>query len=345
MPGFSGLFFAEMFVDRAIIKVKGGNGGNGCCSFRKEKFVPKGGPDGGNGGRGGNVYLFAHEGEQSLVDYVFNHYFEAGKGENGKGKDQHGKAGKDLYLRVPPGTIVRDIQTGEIIIDINEPNQIFLVAKGGKGGKGNKCFLSNWNRAPLEHEPGEKGEEKVLDLELKTIADAGLVGYPNAGKSTLLAAVSDAHPKIAPYPFTTLHPIVGVHEFEDFSRITIADIPGLIDGAHKNIGLGHEFLRHIERTKMLVYVLDMAGSEGRNPADDFISLQKELELYMKGLSKRPALVAANKMDLPEANENLKTFSSQFPDFKIIPISALKKEHTNELLNELLKLKIKVSKEK
>ncbi len=323
-----------MFVDKATIKVKGGIGGNGCCSFRKEKYVPKGGPDGGNGGRGGDVMLVVHEGEQSLVDYVFNRHFEAEKGENGKGKDRHGKAGRDLELKVPLGTIVRDASSGETICDMSQPGQVFLIAKGGRGGKGNRCYLSNWNRAPLDHEPGQKGEEKEIEFELKTIADAGLVGYPNAGKSTLLRAISDAHPKVAPYPFTTLHPVVGVHEFDDFSRLTVADIPGLIDGAHMNVGLGHEFLKHIERTRVLVYVLDAAGSEGRSPLDDFLCLQKELEMYMKGLSKRPSIVVANKMDLPDAAENIEILRKKLPDLRVIPVCAVSADNAQELLGEL-----------
>ncbi len=326
-----------MFVDKAIIKIKGGNGGNGCCSFRREKYVPKGGPSGGNGGRGGDIILIADEGEQSLVDYVFNRHFEAEKGENGKGKDRHGKTGKTTYLRIPPGTIVRDADSGELIVDISAPKQEFLAARGGRGGRGNKHFLSNHNKAPRQHEPGALGEERRIELELKTIADAGLVGYPNAGKSTLLTAMSDAHPKVAPYPFTTLHPVVGVHKFDDYTRITIADIPGLIEGAHKNIGLGHEFLKHIERTRVLVYVLDTAGSEGRKPLDDFIALQNELELYLKGLSKRPCIIAANKSDLPGSAKNLKIIAKKFPGYKIIPICALKKENTDYLIEELKQL--------
>ncbi len=326
-----------MFVDQAQIKVKGGKGGKGCCSFRREKYVPKGGPSGGNGGNGGNVILVGDEGEQSLVDLLFNRHFEAEKGGNGLGKDQHGRTGKDRLIRVPLGTIVKDASTDELIADINIAGQHAVVAEGGKGGKGNKHFLSNRNKAPMQAGPGDEGEERELKLELKTIADAGLVGYPNAGKSTLLTAVSDAHPKTAPYPFTTLHPTVGVHEFEDYSRLTVADIPGLIEGAHRNIGLGHEFLRHIERTKVLLYVIDISGFEGRNPCDDFISLQNELELYMKGLSKRPFLIVANKMDIPESKKNLKIFRKKFPDCEIIPVCALKKENTDYLIEELRKL--------
>lgn len=324
-----------MFVDKAQIKVKGGNGGNGCCSFRREKYVPKGGPNGGDGGNGGNVIIEVNEGEQSLVDYVFNRHFEAQRGEHGRGKDQYGKRGRDIILRVPPGTLVRDLKNNNaIIVDLDKPGTRFIIAAGGKGGRGNIHFLSNSNKAPLEHEPGAPGEEKEIEFELKIIADVGLVGFPNAGKSTLLRAVSDAHPKVAPYPFTTLHPIVGVYEFKDYFRLTVADIPGLIDGAHKNIGLGHEFLKHIERTKILVYVLDMAGVDGRDPLDDLETLKKELELYMKGLSKRALIIAANKTDLPESVENIKILRKKNSTLQIIPISAIKRGNTDKLLKAL-----------
>lgn len=324
-----------MFVDKAQIHVKGGDGGNGCCSFRREKFVPKGGPNGGDGGNGGNVILLADPGEQSLVDLVYNRHFQGERGEHGRGKDQHGKTGKDKIIRIPAGTIVKDIaKGGKVIADLDHPGIKFVAAQGGRGGRGNARFASSTNRAPRKYEQGAPGEEKNIELELKSIADIGLVGYPNAGKSTLIRALSDARPKVAPYPFTTLHPIVGVAQFPDFFRLTIADIPGLVEGAHKNIGLGHEFLRHIERTKILVYVLDTAGIDGRNPLNDFHSLQNELELYMKGLSKRKAVIAANKMDIPESGKNLKFLKKEITNYKIIPLSALKKDNTDKLLEAL-----------
>ncbi len=311
-----------MFVDKAQITIKAGDGGNGCCSFRREAFVPKGGPDGGDGANGGNVVFMAAPGEQSLMDFVYTRHFVAKNGGNGKGKDMHGRNGKDIVIKVPPGTIIRNSETGEVLVDIDTPNKEVVVLRGGKGGRGNARFATSVNRAPREHEPGEKTEQMLVDLELKLIADIGLVGFPNAGKSTLLSAISNANPKIAAYPFTTRHPVIGVVEFPDFSTFLMADIPGLLDGAHRNIGLGHEFLRHIERTKALLYVLDMAGVDGRNPVDDLKVLRNELELYMKGLSQRAVIVIANKMDLPESADNLKALKKKAPKhLKIIPLSA------------------------
>ena len=299
-----------MFVDKATIKVKGGDGGNGCSSFRRETFVPKGGPNGGDGGGGGDVILQTASGEQSFVELAYNRHFEAGRGVHGKGKDMHGKKGKDVCIRIPVGTVVRNAETGELIIDLDKPDMTYIIAHGGRGGRGNAKFATSVNRAPRECEEGFPGEERLVELELKTIADIGLVGYPNAGKSTLLKVLSAARPKVAAYPFTTLHPMVGIIELPDYHRISMADIPGLIEGAHQNIGLGHAFLRHIERTKVLVYVLDTSGFEGRHPLDDFKSLQNELELYMEGLSKRRAVIVANKMDIPESAENLKALKKE-----------------------------------
>ncbi|MCP3967805.1 MAG: GTPase ObgE [Lentisphaerae bacterium] len=317
-----------MFVDKAKITVKGGDGGNGCCSFRREKFVPKGGPDGGDGGGGGDVILHATSGEQSLVAMMYNRHYRGERGPHGKGKTLHGRKGASRTIKVPVGTVIRDAETKHVIVDMNENEMIYVIAKGGRGGRGNARFVSSVNRAPMQHEEGELGEELNVELELKTIADIGLVGYPNAGKSTLLRALSHARPKVAPYPFTTLHPVVGVVEYPDYQRINIADIPGLIDGAHENVGLGHEFLKHIERTHVLAYVLDMAGTDGREPWDDFRHLQNELELYMKGLSKRPAIVIANKMDVEISAENLELLREELSNelIEIVPISA--ESHTN-----------------
>ena len=312
-----------MFVDKATITVKAGDGGNGCCSFHREKFVPRGGPDGGDGGAGGNVILEATNSEQSLQALVYNRHYQAQNGPGGKGSNLHGRKAPDITLKVPVGTVVTDRSTGEVIADMDEAGRQIVVARGGRGGRGNPRFATQTNRAPREWEPGEPGEEREIGLELKTIADVGLVGYPNAGKSTLLRAVSAARPKVAPYPFTTLHPVVGVIEYPDYSRITMADIPGLIEGAHDNVGLGHAFLKHIERTTVLAYVLDMGGVDGRTPWDDLAHLREELELYMKGLSKRATIIVANKMDLPGAEENLELLRSELSHelFEIIPVCA------------------------
>ena len=313
-----------MFVDKVTIRVIAGKGGNGCCSFRREKFIPKGGPDGGDGGDGGSVWLEASTGEQSLVSLVYQTRYRAQNGPGGKGAGMHGRNADDIVVKVPVGTVVTDNATKEIMGDLDAPGARLLVAQGGRGGRGNARFASSTNRVPRYAEPGTEGEERELFLELKTIADGGLVGYPNAGKSTLLGALSQARPKVAPYPFTTLHPVVGVIEFDypDYTKLTLADIPGLIDGAHENVGLGHSFLKHIERTKVLIYVLDMAGTDGRDPVEDFRHLQNELELYQTGLTQRPTLVAANKMDAPEAAENLRRLEAELGGkYAIIPITA------------------------
>ena len=294
-----------MFVDRVKITVKGGDGGNGCCSFRREKFVPKGGPDGGDGGAGGSIYIESTSSEQSLVALVYQSHFRGANGPGGKGAGCHGRNAEPVTVKVPVGTVVTDAESGEIIADLDAPGMRVLVAKGGRGGRGNARFVSSVNRVPRYCEEGKPGEERSCQLELKTIADVGLVGFPNAGKSTLLGAISAAKPKVASYPFTTLNPVVGVVDYPDYERILVADIPGLIEGAHENIGLGHAFLRHIERTSVLCYVLDMGGVDGRDPLEDLDALKKELELYMPGLSKRATMIVANKMDLEGAEENFK----------------------------------------
>ncbi len=325
-----------MFVDKAKISVKAGDGGNGCCSFRREKYVPRGGPSGGDGGHGGSVILQTSANEQSLVDLVFQRHYQAKSGENGRGKDQYGKKGDNIIIQVPIGTVVKNADDGEIIVDMDQANMNFVIAAGGQGGRGNIHFSTSTNRAPRECTPGQPGEERKIELELKTIADIGLVGYPNAGKSTLLRAVSHARPKVAPYPFTTLHPVVGMVEFPDYFKLSMADIPGLIEGAHDNVGLGHSFLKHIERTHVLVYVLDAAGVDGRNPWEDFEHLQNELELYMKGLSSRPAIIVANKMDLPESQENLAMLKEalSLSCLEIISVSAEKNDNINCLVSKL-----------
>lgn len=327
-----------MFVDKTIIHVKAGDGGKGCVSFRREKYIPKGGPDGGDGGDGGNIIIETALGQQNLNDLMFNPRYEAERGIGGKGKDLNGRRGHNVVIRVPVGTVIRDIETGKEIADLNEPKMSVIVAHGGKGGKGNARFASSTNRVPRECEPGMPGEEFDFELELKTIADFGLVGYPNAGKSTLIGDLSNAKPKVAPYPFTTRHPVIGIVDCLDMRRFSIADIPGLIEGASENVGLGHEFLRHIERTRVLIYVLDMAGVDQRDPLDDFTNLKKELEAYMKGITKRPSIIIANKMDIPEAEENLKRLRKKVRKIEIFPISASEgygMEDFNELLLAVL----------
>ncbi len=310
------------FVDKVRIKIKGGNGGNGCVSFRREKYVPKGGPDGGDGGKGGSVIIKTNFHLQSLAPLKFRTHYDADKGQHGKGKDRIGHNGKDYIIMVPQGTIIKNIRNNlHIIADLDQEDQELVAARGGKGGRGNARFKTSVNRCPRNSEPGIEGEEKFLELELKLVGDVGLVGYPNAGKSTFLSAVSSAEPKIASYPFTTLSPQIGIVEFDDLSRLRIADIPGLIEGAHENIGLGHEFLRHIERTKIIAFVLDMAGIDGRDPWDDLSSLMNELECYKKGLSRRPSVIIANKMDEKVAEEKLDILRTKSA-IEIFPISAI-----------------------
>ena len=331
-----------MFVDRAEITVKAGNGGNGCCSFRREAFVPKGGPNGGDGGDGGDVIFVASTGELTLSDFVFNRHFSAENGGDGRSKDMHGRRGQNLIIKVPLGTIIRNKETGDVLADIDEAGAEVVIARGGRGGRGNARFATPSNRAPREHEPGEVTEPLELGLELKLIADVALVGYPNAGKSTLLSRISNAHPKVAAYPFTTLHPVIGVMEYPDFRKVTVADIPGLIDGAHLNKGLGHYFLRHIERTKLLIYLVDLGGVDGRDPNDDVRILKNELEAYMEGLSSRAKIVLANKTDLVENQDAIDDFILNAEDgLEVIPISAKNdasfdqvKRRIRELLDEL-----------
>ncbi len=298
---------SHKFVDKVKIRVKAGDGGNGCASFRREKFLPKGGPDGGDGGRGGHVILRGDKNENSLIRLHYNPDRRAEKGGHGKGKKLHGRNGSDLVAKIPCGTEVWDKESGEFLGDIVEHGQRILVARGGSGGKGNSRFKTSTNRAPREFTPGEPGEEHRLQLILKLVADVGLVGLPNAGKSSLLARISHAHPKVASYPFTTLNPVVGTLVFEDYSRITVADVPGIIKGAHHGVGLGHDFLRHIERSRFLIFVIDMSGADGRNPTEDYRVVREELKRHKPELAQRPSLVVANKMDLSESEERIPSF--------------------------------------
>lgn len=353
-----------MFVDRIKIFAQAGKGGRGCVSFRREKFVPKGGPDGGDGGRGGDVILLADQHVDDLANLFYEPIVRAKNGGHGKGKKMTGRAGANKTVKVPVGTIMWEAHEDkhqtpinrdqapivqlptstaqqlavEPLADLTCDGQEFVLCLGGAGGKGNVHFKSSRNRAPRQYTEGKEGDAGYFLLELRTIADAGLVGYPNAGKSTLLRKISAARPKVAAYPFTTLHPIVGVIEFPGYRRATIADIPGLIEGAHRGLGLGHEFLRHITRCRVLVFVIDIAGSEGRNPIEDLQNLRREIDLYDPTLSARPWLVVANKMDLPNARENLDALRQRFPNISILPISAAKGEGI-DVLKETLSDKI------
>jgi GTPase len=324
-----------IFVDRCKIQVFAGNGGDGCASFRREKFIPKGGPDGGDGGNGGSVYLRASKDTDSLRNLYYQPLRRAEHGGKGRSQQCYGRNGADLYIDVPCGTEVRIEESNDFIGEVIQPGDAILLAQGGKGGQGNMHFVTSSYQAPREFTHGTKGECKNLLIELKTVADVGLVGYPNAGKSTLLSAISPAKPKIAAYPFTTLHPIIGTISYDDYSHMKIADIPGLIDGAHKGVGLGHDFLRHIMRTKYLLFIVDMAGVDGRNPVDDYRNLKKELKLYSAELAMRPSLIVANKMDLPEAEANYKAFI-RHTRRKPFKISAAMGAGVDELRKELRK---------
>jgi GTP-binding protein len=310
-----------MFIDEATLHVRGGKGGDGCVAFRREKYVPRGGPDGGDGGDGGSVSLRANVNLMTLLDFHSKPLFAAENGERGRGKNQTGRSGVDMVLDVPPGTIVRDAATGLVLRDLVAPGDTVEVARGGKGGYGNKHFASPVNRAPRQFEYGEEGEERTIDLELKLIADVGLVGLPNAGKSTLLSRLSDAHPKIADYPFTTLEPQLGIAQVDDARRIVLADLPGLIEGAHAGHGLGDEFLRHIERTRVICQVVDMLPLSGPDPVAAFRAIRRELELYSAELAAKPLIIAANKMDLTHAQDNLRLLREEV-DAPIYAISAV-----------------------
>ena len=331
-----------MFVDRIKVFGQAGSGGRGSVSFRREKFVPKGGPDGGDGGRGGDVILRADRHVDNLSNLFYEPIIKAKSGGHGMGKKMHGKSAPAKIVKVPVGTIVWPADekgrptSAAPIVDLTQDGQEFVLCRGGAGGKGNVHFKSSRNRAPRQYTEGEEGEAGHFSLELRTIADAGLVGYPNAGKSTLVRQISAARPRVAAYPFTTLHPIIGVVEFSGYRRATVADIPGLIEGAHRGLGLGHEFLRHITRCRIFLFVIDVAGSEGRNPVEDLQQLRKELDLYDPLLSQRPWFVIANKMDLPCAEENLSGVRKKFPKIDIVPISAAKGEGIEKLKEKLEK---------
>ena len=332
-----------MFVDEVEIKVIAGKGGDGCTSFRREKYVAMGGPYGGNGGHGGDIVFKVDEGLHTLLDLRYQKTLKAPKGENGKGKNQHGKNAEDLIVKVPLGTVITDTDTGLIIGDLKRKNDSVIVAKGGRGGRGNTAFKTQTNTAPDFSENGEEGEEKILKVEVKMLADVGLVGLPSVGKSTIISCVSRSKPKIAAYHFTTLTPNLGVSKSSDGRSFVIADLPGLIEGASQGEGLGDKFLRHIERTKVIAHVVDMSAVEGRNPYEDYVLINKELEEFNPKLLKKPQIIIANKMDLENSKENLDEFKKKLNnnDIKIFEVSAATNTGLTQVLDFLADLLDKI----
>lgn len=321
-----------MFVDHVKVYVKGGDGGDGMVGFRREKYVPLGGPAGGDGGNGGDVIFEVEEGLRTLMDFRYKRIFKAERGVHGGSKNMHGANADDLIIKVPPGTVVKNEETGEVIADLVEHGQKAVIARGGRGGRGNSRFATPANPAPELSEKGEPGFELNVELELKVLADVGLVGFPSVGKSTLLSVVSAAKPKIAPYHFTTIVPNLGMVETEDHRSFAMADLPGLIEGAHEGVGLGHQFLRHIERTRVIVHVIDMSGMEGRDPYEDYLTINEELKQYNLRLTERPQIIVANKMDMPDSEDNLKEFKEKVgSDMKVFAISAISRQGLQELL--------------
>ena len=331
----------SMFLDQVTIDVKAGKGGDGMVAFRREKYVPDGGPAGGDGGRGGDVILVVDEGLRTLMDFRFNRHFKAQPGENGMSKGMHGRGAEDTYIKVPQGTTVRDADTGALLGDLLEQGQTLTIAKGGRGGRGNIRFASPKNPAPELAENGEPGQERKIELELKVLADVGLVGFPSVGKSTLLSVISSARPKIGAYHFTTLVPNLGMVTTSDGRSFAVADLPGLIEGASQGVGLGTQFLRHIERTRVILHVIDMSGMEGRDPYEDYQAINQELATHNLRLLERPQIIVANKMDMPESEENLVKFKEQlakeqtdeFADpLPIFPISGVTRKGIDALLS-------------
>jgi GTP-binding protein len=324
-----------MFIDQAKITVIAGSGGHGCIAFRREKFVPRGGPSGGDGGAGGSIYLVSDPHENTLLKFRFNHIFRAGRGQHGQGSNKQGKSADDLEVKVPVGTVVYDDETGATLHDFTEPNERILIARGGRGGHGNAHFVSSTNRAPQRAQDGHPGEEKTLRLELKLLADVGLVGYPNAGKSTLISRISAARPKIADYPFTTLEPQLGVVSIDIDKSFVVADIPGIIEGAHLGHGLGIQFLRHIERCRVLLHLIDMSGMSKDDPVKEYKAIQSELAEHNPDLPKRPTIVVATKMDaaLPEKVKKLERWCRQ-KDIPMIRISSVTGEGLEELKHQV-----------
>jgi len=327
-----------MFIDEAQIQVKAGDGGHGCISFRREKFIPKGGPDGGDGGRGGSVYFQAVENLDTLIDFAGKHHWKAQKGQPGSGNNKHGANGQDLTIKVPPGTLIYDTDLNLLLKDLNEVGLKVCVCRGGKGGRGNKAFATSINQTPRNAEPGKSGQERNIRLELKLIADVGLVGMPNAGKSTLISRCSAARPKIADYPFTTIEPVLGIAELSDFRRFVMADIPGLIEGAHSGAGLGYEFLKHIERTTILAHIIDIMPMDGSDPVENYDAIRHELEQYSKALAQKQEVIVANKTDLDPDGKIVEEFRKKL-NKEIHPISAVTGSGIKEL-TEFLWQKVK-----
>lgn len=322
-----------MFVDEVLLRVEAGNGGDGCTAFRREKYISMGGPYGGNGGHGADIIFKVDEGLHTLLDLRYQKTIKAPKGENGRGKNQHGKGASPLIVKVPLGTVVTDMDTGLIIADLSHKNQEEIIAKGGRGGRGNTAFKTQTNTAPDYSENGEEGERKNLKVEVKMLADVGLVGLPSVGKSTIISCVSASKPKIAAYHFTTLTPNLGVVGASGGRSFVMADLPGLIEGASEGEGLGDKFLRHIERTRVIAHVIDMSGFEGRNPYDDYVLINKELEAFNKKLMEKPMIVIANKMDVEGAKENLEEFKKKV-DCEIFEVSAVSKTGLDAVVNRL-----------
>lgn len=326
-----------MFYDYAKVNVKAGDGGNGIVAFRREKYVPKGGPAGGDGGKGGSIILRADEGLRTLIDFRYQTHYKGKRGDHGSGAKQHGRSADDIVLRVPVGTVVRDADTKKLLGDLRHHGQEIVVAQGGRGGRGNARFVSSTHRAPAFAENGEKGEERWITLELKLLADVGLVGFPNVGKSTIVSRVSAAKPKIANYHFTTLEPNLGMVRVDAGRSFVIADVPGLVEGAAEGAGLGHRFLRHVERTRVLVHVVDLSGSEGRDPLEDLAVIRGELERYAPQLNEKPMVIVANKVDLMSDDDRdaaLARLSEAYPEVRIFPMSAATDSDLNELVYHL-----------
>lgn len=323
-----------MFLDHTKIFIRSGNGGSGAVSFRREKYVPRGGPDGGDGGRGGHIIMEATHDLNTLSCFRYKQHFRAEHGQSGSAGNRSGKAGTDLIVKAPVGTLVKNAENGKIIADLTEPGRRVVIIKGGRGGRGNCHFATSTRQTPQFAEKGEPGSELEIELELKLLADVGLIGFPNAGKSSLLTKISAARPKVADYPFTTLEPNLGVVDYKGESFVAV-DIPGLIEGAHQGVGLGHRFLRHIERTRLLIHLVDLSGLSGRDPYQDYLQINRELSLYDPNLINKEQIVAANKIDLPESQQVWEKFRSQVNDRKVIPISAATGEGINHLLDAII----------